>query len=152
MNSSSLQCEIAATLRNIGTPECLAEAIRIETLTTLKRRFHFRGLNLSISNLKTLLDTLNQEQGYKVNSISFSHNSIGDQGAILLANRLPNYVEEIGLVDCGISDVGGQAILDRLNELPHLDMLCIEQNNLSESLKLKYHKFAAFNPDLMIII
>lgn len=139
-------------MRKIGTPPCLAEADRIESLSTLKRRYHFRNLNLSISNLEELLDILDQEEKYKINSISFSYNPIGDEGAIIIAERLPDYIEEIGLVDCGIGDIGGRAILEMLNELPELDMICIEQNNLSDNLKLEYQKFSAFNPDLMVVM
>ena len=152
MNSKSLQIKIATTLRKIGTPTCLAEADRIESLTTLKRRFHFRNLNLSITHLEELFDILDQEQEYHINSVSFSYNPIGDEGAILMAERLPDTIEEIGLVDCGISDIGGRAILEILNELPELDMICIEQNNLSDKLKLEYQKFGAFNPNLMVVV
>lgn len=103
-------------------------------------------------NLEELFDILDQEEEYKINSISFSYNPIGDEGAIIIAERLPDYIEEIGLVDCGIGDIGGRAILEMLNELPELDMICIEQNNLSDNLKLEYQKFSAFNPDLMVVM
>lgn len=139
-------------LRSIGTPTCIAEASRIESLPTLKRRFHFRNLNLSTKHLETLFDILDQEQEYRINSISFSHNPIGDEGASIIANRLPDYIEEIGLVNCGIGDVGARAILEMLNELPELDMISIEANNLSDTLKLEYQKFGAFNPDLMVMV
>ena len=153
LNSSrSLQNKIVAVLRNIGTTACNTEATRIESLPTLKRRFHFRNLNLSTANLEDLLDLLDQEKEYKINSISFSHNPIGDEGAILIAERLPNYIEEIGLVDCQISDLGGRAILEMLNDLTKLDMICIEKNSMSNALKLEYQKYGAFNPDLMVMV
>ena len=152
MNSSKpLQNKIVTLLRNIATSACIAEANRIESLPTLKRRFHFRNLNLSTTNLEDLFDLLDQEE-YKIISISFSHNPIGDEGAILIAERLPNYIEEIGLVDCQISDLGGRAILEILNELTKLDMICIEKNSMSNALKLEYQKYGAFNPNLMVIV
>jgi len=152
LNSQLLQSKISNTLRIIGSEPCIAEAIRVESLTTLKRRFHFRNLGLSIENLKAILDLLTQENNYTINSISFSHNPIGDEGAIIIAESLDYSIEEIGLVDCGISDIGGRAILSTLHQLPALDMVCIEQNNLSKNLKLEYQKFGAFNPELMVIV
>lgn len=43
-----------------------------------------------------------------IKSISFSYNSsLGDLGAIALSKDLSKNICEIGLVNCGISDVGG---------------------------------------------
>ena len=150
MSSKSLQIKIGTYLKKIGTSSCFAEANKIESLSTFERRFHFRNLNLSIFDLEELLDILNQDKENNINSVSFSYNLIGDEGALIFAKRVPNYIEEIGLVRCGLGDLGGRAILKLLHELPNLEMICIEQNNLSENLKLEFHKFGAFHPRLMI--
>ena len=152
MSSISLQNKIASTLRNIATPKCITEAIRIESLPTLKRRFHFRDLGLTADHVETILDILDEGHDYEINSISFSHNLIGDEGAEIIAHRLPNTIEEIGLVDCGITDIGAKILLSQLHILPNLDMLCLENNILSEHVKLEYQKYGAFNRDMMIIV
>jgi hypothetical protein len=46
-----------------------------------------------------------------IKSISFSYNQLlGDDGTITIINYLPNTVNEIGVVDCGIGDCGGKII------------------------------------------
>lgn len=152
MNSQTLQNQIAKLLQSIGTPLCIAEAERVLKLNTLKRRFHFRNLNLTAEMIHDFFDLLDSEKDYSINSLSFSHNPIGDEGAQIIANRIPANIEEIGLVDCNIGNEGAEALLKVLDELPQLDMICIENNNLSNHIKQEFQKFAAFNPDLMIIV
>jgi hypothetical protein len=46
-----------------------------------------------------------------IKSISFSYNQLlGDDGTITIINNLPDTVNEIGLVDCGIGDCGSKII------------------------------------------
>ena len=77
-----------------------------------------------------------------IKSISFSYNNlIGDIGATVLARSLLSSICEIGLVDCGINDKGGTEILNWVKTLPNLTMICIEQNNFSEKLKMEFKVF-----------
>lgn len=152
MNSTSLQNQIAKLLYHIGSPVCISEAKRILSLTTLKRRFHFRNLNLTAQRLHDFFDLLDAEKDYLIHSLSFSHNPIGDEGAEIIANRIPTYIEEIGLVNCDISDHGAKELLQVLDQLPQLDMICLENNNISKGMKQEYQKFGAFNPEMMIIL
>lgn len=147
-----LQEKIAKTLREIGSNACTKEALRIESLPTLKRRFHFRNLNLTLENLVKVLEILRQENKYKVDSLSFSYNKIGNEGVKIICEYIPKHIVEIGLVDCDISDEGAQLLLSTIQDLPDLDMLCLENNKLSKELKLEYQKFGAFNPDLLLIV
>jgi hypothetical protein len=99
---------------------------------------------------------LEQEKGNNSNlikSISFSYNHlIGDTGAIAIARSLPYSVCEIGLVDCGIGDKGGTEILNWMKTSPQLQMICIEQNNFSDKLKMEFKVFKNTNPKIMVVI
>ena len=65
---------------------------------------------------------------------------------------MPVNVKEIGCVGCGITDVGGQAILEWMKTSSHLQMICIEQNNFSDDLKQQFHIFKKQNPHIMVIM
>ena len=104
-------------------------------------------------DITAIADVLEQEKGNTINSISFSYNNlIGDEGVREIINSLPLSICEIGLVDCGISDKGGTDILNWINKLPNLKMICIEQNNFSEELKKAYTVFKNNNPKVIVVI
>lgn len=88
-----------------------------------------------------------------IDSISFSYNhTLGDEGAISIIHSLPPSIRELGLVDCGIGDRGGRALLDWMRKSAHLTMICTEQNEFSESLKLDFIKFRNENPTILVIV
>jgi len=103
-----------------------------------------------------IADILEQEKGANddfIKSISFSYNNlIGDIGATVLARSLPSSICEIGLVDCGIGDKGGTEMLNWIKTSPKLKMICIEQNNFSDRLKMEFKVFKKNNPKIMVVI
>ena len=70
---------------------------------------------------------------------------------IVLMKNLPKSICEIGLVNCGISDIGGIEILQCMLNSPNLQMICMEQNNFSEKLKLEFNKFRTANPHILVV-
>lgn len=147
---------IASILREIGTNRCIEKAEALEKESSPIRFLNLRDLDLNTSDVISIANCLNQEkEHYKsfLKSISFSYNILlGDTGAIALANNLPNYLCEIGLVNCGISDIGGIEILNWIKTSTNLQMICIEQNHFSEKLKLEFRKFSSNRPLLLVVV
>lgn len=76
---------------------------------------------------------------------------IGDEGAIFLAKNLAGSIQEIGLVNCGITDKGGSEILNWIKDSPHLRMICIEENNFSSKLKLRFADYKKDQPEIRLL-
>ena len=88
-----------------------------------------------------------------ITSISFSYNPlIGDLGTTALIKSLPSSIREIGCVGCGIGDIGGKEILSWMQTSTHLQMICMEQNNFSDTLKTKFRAFNINNPKIIVVI
>lgn len=152
-NSSSHFQQISDILFDIGTPECLEKVMEMEKNSPNRTSYHFRSLGLNPEDVLNICDVIQKERSPSITSISFSYNPyFGDEGAIILAKSLPLSMQEIGLVDCGIVDEGGLAILNWVKHAPNLKMICIEQNNFSQKLKAQFHKFAKNNPNILVVV
>ncbi|MFK7776029.1 MAG: hypothetical protein AB8F94_28150 [Saprospiraceae bacterium] len=124
----------------------------LESKSSPSHSLHLRDLALTSSDIAAIASCLKQEENHLLNSISFSYNHhLGDSGAIALSKNLPKSICEIGLVNCGISDLGGIEMLNWMNNAPNLRMICMEQNNFSESLKFEFNKFSAANPSILVV-
>lgn len=147
--------KIAKVLRKTGNLECLKKAKSIEGNTSLTTTLNLRNLDLKPVDIVAIADVLEQEKSNNddcIKSISFSYNNlIGDIGATVLARSLLSSICEIGLVDCGINDKGGTEILNWVKTLPNLTMICIEQNNFSEKLKMEFKVFKKENPRITVV-
>ncbi len=154
MNNSTSHFQlISDILRDVGTPECLKKVTELEKNSTNRNSYHFRNLGLNPKDVFNICDVILKEYSLSINSISFSYNQkFGDNGASILAKFLPLSIQEIGLVDCGISNKGGLDILDWVKRASNLKMICIEQNNFTQNLKTEFHKFAKDNPKILILV
>lgn len=84
--------------------------------------------------------------------MSVSYNQrLGDSGVTILLEKLPATVSEIGLVNCGIGDVGGLVILNWMRNSQNLQMICMEQNNFSANLRMEFSRFGSENPSVVVI-
>jgi|TARA_R110002110_G_scaffold92763_9_gene241990 hypothetical protein len=114
-----------------------------------------RNLCLDASGIAVIAPVLEEEKNRNSNSItsiSFSYNQlIGDEGAAAIVKSLPASICEIGLVDCGIGDKGGMEILTWMKKSPALQMICMEQNNFSEALKMELRNFKSNNLNVMVV-
>jgi hypothetical protein len=148
--------KIATILRNIGNLECIEKAKILEEDTYQSRTLNLRSLNLKPNDMIAISDILKQEKETHsdfITSISFSYNTlIGDAGATILARSLPLSLCKIGLVDCGIGDKGGSAILNWMKNTAHLQMVCIEQNCFSVKLKMEFKIFRKNNPKITVVV
>jgi hypothetical protein len=147
--------EIAKILRETGNLECLKKAKILEIEDPQTSTLNLRSLSLKTITIAAITDVIENKKadnGCYVKSISFSYNNqIGDVGAFLLAKSLPYSICEIGLVDCGIGDQGATEILKWMKRSSQLQMICIEQNNFSEKLKMEFMVFKNDNPKIMVI-
>ena len=85
--------------------------------------------------------------------MSLSYNdAIGDTGAIAMAQSLPPTLHEVGLVNCGIGDAGGEALLRWAKNATGLRILCIEENNISEGIKLQLADLMHRNAALLVVV
>lgn len=151
----NIHAKIAAILRKKGTRKTLEKAETIEGQLKLSHALHLRDLELNANEVLAIAKCLNQVEETIdpiLNSISFSYNPLlGDVGSTALATHLPDTIGEVGLVNCGIGDIGGYELLNWMNSTSKLHMVCIEQNNFSQDLRLAFEKFKAQNPQTMLI-
>jgi hypothetical protein len=148
-----MQKKLAEALRKTGHPLSIEKAKVLENKTA--GVLNFRSLGLSTASIQEIAAILKDEKTVNtepISSISFSYNNLmGDDGAIALASSLPASINEIGLVNCGIGDAGGSAILECIAHLPRLRMICIEQNNFSDELRSEYMLFRKENPTIIVV-
>ncbi len=147
--------KIAKVLRKTGNLECQKKAEILEIEGSQTSTLNLRNLGLKTIDIVAIADILEKEKGNNddvIKSISFSYNHlIGDMGATLIAKSLPSSISEIGLVDCGIGDKGGTEILNWMKISPQLRMICIEQNNFSDKLKMGFKVFKKDNPRIIVV-
>lgn len=154
MPNKSIRTELATILRMIGSKKCIEKADMLERETSPLHTLHLRDLELNASNITSIADCFNQEleNTQYLKSISFSYNRLlGDSGTIALTKHLPDSISEIGLVNCGIGDIGGMELLNWINSLPKLQMICVEQNNFSGKVKSDFEKFRVNNPQVLVV-
>jgi hypothetical protein len=146
--------KIAKILRKNGNLECIEKANIFDENTSNINSLNLRSLRLELPHVIEIASTLEQDKisANTLKSISFSYNNlIGDHGAAVLAEKLPLTINEIGLVDCGINDSGGIEILNWMEKSTHLRMICIEHNNFSNDVKIKFNLFKKENPHIIVI-
>lgn len=151
---NTTQEKLISTLREIGSAKCLEKSTEIENSSSI-RSLHLRSLDLTASEVLLLANCL-RPNGFSedslIESISFSYNfKLGDKGAISLAKNLPSSIREIGLVNCGITDEGGIALLEWMKKTPHLRVVCIEGNNFSQKIKESFQKFSKTHPHIVFV-
>ena len=149
---------LAKALRSIGGPVCLAAAVKLEAnqSNTDSVYFHLRHAALEASDAMVIaeaLKSLPKESHSALVSLSLSYNhALGDAGAIALAQSLPPTIRELGLVNCGIGDAGGKAVLRWAKHATGLRILCIEENQLSEKIKLQIVELMHRNAELSVVV
>ena len=135
---------------------CLEKAASFERNTSQTKILSFRNLDLEPEEVAGIAQILKAEKSTHrtyLKSISFSYNHlIADQGTKLIIQSLPLSMTEIGLVACGIGDKGGRAVLNWMTTATQLQMICMEQNNFSDTLKAEINIFKQNNPQIMVVI
>jgi len=147
--------EIAKVLRKKGNLDCIQKSETLDNDISEISNLNLRDLNLEENDIVDITHIIEQKNGDNniyITSISFSYNQlIGDVGATLIAKKIPSSICEIGLVDCGIGDKGGAEILNWMRKSLNLQMICIEQNNFSDKLRMEFNIFKKENPKIMVV-
>lgn len=145
------------TLRAIDKAVCdtAAEVIEKALDTGSSLYLHLRNAELNPSdvlNLGEALRALSNNDTKPLLSFSVSYNStLGDTGAIVLAQSLPHSLQEVGFVNCNIHDAGGVALLHWAKQNRNLKMICIEGNSFTTETQSLFRLFSQDNPELTVI-
>lgn len=152
-SQTPLLLELSKVLKEIGNKKCLEKAKLLVSLPSNFNSLSFRNLDLNAENALSIAVCLSDFQNpNQLRSISFSYNQeLGDVGVKALVNNLPKSLTEIGLVGCGIKDVGGQLILDWIKTLPNLNMICIENNHFSNTIKQAFKNYSNQHPKVLVV-
>ena len=70
----------------------------------------------------------------------------------LFTSNLPATVTEIGLVQCGIGDKGGDALIMWAAKALNLRWLCVEQNSFSDEMKDRFIQFGNDRKGLLVVL
>ncbi|MDF1695792.1 MAG: hypothetical protein P1U56_08180 [Saprospiraceae bacterium] len=145
--------KIVEVLRQTGKVKCIEKVEELELNSSLNKLLNLRSLGLSVSDVRGICSILKEGNDHlKIKSISFSYNPlIGDEGAVLIAQSLPFSIGEIGMVGCGIGDIGGRELLKLVKNTSNLSMICIENNNFSDALKAEFKAFQKRNPTALFV-
>ena len=145
-------------LRLINKPVCEKAADNLQSLKDNKSNYdlHLRNADLNYNEIKLIAEaikTVHDKRGPSLQSFSVSYNPhLGDEGVLILVKTLPPTVTEIGLVQCGIGDKGGGALITWAAKAPKLKWLCVEQNSFSDEIKDRFIQFSKGRNGLLIVL
>ncbi|MEH6452632.1 MAG: hypothetical protein V7782_06255 [Psychromonas sp.] len=145
-------------LRATNNPVCEIAAAKLLLLKDNKSSYdlHLRNANLNneeIDLIAKAIKTVDVEGGPSLQSFSMSYSpNLRDHGVLSLVKTLPSTVTEIGLVQCGISDKGGEALLVWAAGAPKLHWLCVEKNYFSNKTKEQFIKLGKERNHLLVVV
>ena len=145
-------------LRLINKPVCEKAAGNLQSLKDNKSNYdlHLRNADLNYNEIKLIAEaikTVHDKRGPSLQSFSVSYNAhLGDEGVLILVKTLPPTVTEIGLVQCGIGDKGGGALITWAAKAPKLKWLCVEQNLFSDEIKNRFIQFGKKRNGLLVVL
>lgn len=118
-----------------------------------RKSLYLRSLELEPGDMEGLTACFRNhpEGAKKVDSVSLSYNTLGDEGVVLLMSHLPSSVHTLGLVSCGVGDAGGQAILDWITAATSLNTVCIENNSFSSELRRGFSSLRSRRPEMLLV-
>ena len=154
-NTTTLISEFVSLLKSTNRTACIEKAISLEKHPNKGNSLALRSLDLTVEELTSFSKIISQcspEVLQHFKSISLSYNDkIGDEGIVPFFHKLPNQIQQIGLVGCGIRDIGGQAILEWMQKATALEMICMEGNRFSNALKIAFDNYKKTHPNTVII-
>lgn len=152
--SSKFKAHFIAGLKTSSIPKLKLLAEKMAKNTVNFEVLEFRSLQLTLEELVLILNLINSfKEPFSLSSLSFSFNPyFGNEAATVLANKLPNTLENLGLVGCNISDKGAEAILKWIKKTTPLKMICIENNPISSATKQKYYSHFKKYPTKILVI
>lgn len=144
-------------LQTTGKPVPMAVAEKLMTRPPGASEYdlHLRNAQLDsadIHNIAEAIKAVDDSGGPSLRSFSLSYNQrIADAEIRQLAESLPLTVTEIGMVQTGMTDIGGRALIDWAQGAPDLRWFCIEENSISAEFKTELKKFSQGRPGLLVV-
>ena len=153
-NNQGLSHLIAA-LTKIDKPKSLKVAKEL-TSTNNSYDLIIRRANLNIldaNKISNAIEKISHQKGPLLQRISMSFNKdLKDEGLIKILNVLPDSTSAIGFVECGITDIGGQKIIDWAYKNKGIKQIYLEGNFFSKHIINKFMKLKNDKPDIAMII
>jgi len=153
-NNQGLSHLIAA-LTKIDKPKSLKVAKEL-TSTNNSYDLIIRRANLNVLDAKKIsnaIEKISHQKGPLLQRISMSFNKdLKDEGLIKILNVLPDSTSAIGFVECGITDIGGQKIIDWAYKNKGIKQIYLEGNFFSKHIINKFMKLKNDKPDIAMII
>tara|TARA_B100001564_G_scaffold311844_1_gene284396 strand:+ start:65 stop:649 length:585 start_codon:yes stop_codon:yes gene_type:complete len=153
-NNQGLSHLIAA-LTKIDKPKSLKVA---KELTSINNSYDLiiRRANLNVldaNKISNAIEKISNQKGPLLQRISMSFNKdLKDEGLIKILNVLPDSTSAIGFVECGITDIGGQKIIDWAYKNKGIKQIYLEGNFFSKHIINKFMKLKNDKPDIAMII
>jgi len=153
-NNQGLSHLIAA-LTKIDKPKSLKVAKEL-TSTNNSYDLIIRRANLDVldaNKISNAIKKISHQKGPLLQRISMSFNKdLKDEGLIKILNVLPDSTSAIGFVECGITDIGGQKIIDWAYKNKGIKQIYLEGNFFSKHIINKFMKLKNDKPDIAMII
>jgi len=146
---------LIAALTKIDKPKSLKVA---KELTSSNNSYDLiiRRANLNILDADEISNAIKKISHQKVpvlKTISMSFNKdLKDEGIIKILNVLPTTTSTIAFVECGITDIGGQKIIDWAYNQKAIKQIYLEGNFFSKNIINQFIKLKKDKPDITMII
>jgi hypothetical protein len=144
-------------LLSTNKPVCEKVAATLMSLKDNESNYnlHLRNADLHYHEIKTIAEaikTVDDKNGPALQSFNMRYNpKLSDEGVFILVKNLPLTVTEIGLVDCGVGDKGGAALMQWASKAPKLHWLCVEHNAFSNTIKNRLLQFGKESNGLLVV-
>jgi hypothetical protein len=153
-NNQELSHLIAA-LTKIDKPKSLKVA---KELTSANNSYELiiRRANLNVldaNEISNAIKKISHQKGPLLQTISMSFNKdLKDEGLIKILNVLPDSTSTIAFVECGITDIGGEKIIDWAYNQKAIKQIYLEGNFFSKNIINQFMKLKNDKPDIAMII
>ena len=146
---------LISVLTKIDKPKSLKVA---KELQSIKNSYDLiiRKANLNIldaNEISKAIEKISNQKGPLLKTISMSFNKdLKDDGLIKILNVLPDSTSTIAFVECGITDIGGQKIIDWAYNHKGIKEIYLEGNFFSKNIINKFVKLKKDKPDIAMIV
>ena len=146
---------LIAALTKIDKPKSLQVA---KELTSSNNSYDLiiRRANLNIldaDEISNAIKKISHQKAPLLKTISMSFNKdLKDEGIIKILNVLPTTTSTIAFVECGITDIGGQKIIDWAYNQKAIKQIYLEGNFFSKNIINQFIKLKKDKPDITMMI
>jgi hypothetical protein len=146
---------LITALTKIDKPKSLKVAKEL-TSTNNSYNLIIRRANLNVldaNEISNAIEKISYQKGPLLQTISMSFNKdLKDEGLIKILNILPDSTSTIAFVECGITDIGGQKIIDWAYNHKGIKEIYLEGNFFSKNIINKFVKLKKDKPDIAMIV